>query len=309
MGLFLSILTGILFIVLVLVAGMRPMPATLSKFELKRRGERAELVRLKAAVDIDSFLRITQSLVLVIVVILLVVVLGWAWGIVAAILVAVFYGAIAHIDVVQRQAQRLYAWKELSLVAMVKKAPSVFRLIRVFSFHQLHQAHAIDSREELQYLLQQSQNVLTPDEKNSIVSALAFDSTKVRTIMTKRKDIESIKQTEFLGPLVLDELHKKGFSHLPVIRGTLDHVVGILRTGDLLTIENKRSVTAEKAMDPRVLYVYQDDTLQQALTTLVHGHSHVLIVTNESFETVGLVTLTDVIEALIGRPLHEDLDL
>jgi CBS domain containing-hemolysin-like protein len=62
-------------------------------------------------------------------------------------------------------------------------------------------------------------------------------------------------------------------------------------------------------MDARVLYVYQDDSLQQALTTLVHGHSHVLIVTNESGETVGLVTLSDVIEALIGRPLHEDLDL
>jgi len=309
MGLFLSIITVFLFIALLLVTGMRPLPAAVSRFELKRRGDRAELARLKAAKDIDSFLRVVQALLLVAIVIRLILLCGWGWGVALSLLVAIFYGAIAHIGFIERLAQRLYKWKEFSLVEMVLRAPMVFRLLRSFSFHELKPTHTIDSREELQHLIDQSRNVLSVDEKNSIVSALAFDTKKVRTIMTPRKQIESIKHTEFLGPLVLDEIHKKGYSHLPVIAGSLDKVVGILRTGDLLTIENKRSVTAEKAMEPRVLYVYQDDTLQQALSILVHGHSHVLIVTNDAGETVGLVTLSDVIEDLIGRPLHEDLDL
>ncbi len=309
MGLFLSIVTALLFVSLILVAGMRPQPATLSLFELKRRGDHAELARLKAAPAIDSFLRVVQSMLLAALVIRLLIVCGLGWGIVLSLLLAIFYGAIAHIRFVQRLAQSLYQRKERALATMVQQAPFIFRLIGVFSFHELKPVHAIDSREELQHLVDQSHNVLTADEKKIIVSALAFDDKKVHTIMTPRKQIESIKQTEFLGPLVLDELHKKGHSHLPVIASSLDHIVGMLRTGDLLTIDNKRSVTAEKAMEARVLYVYQDDSLQQALTTLVHGHSHVLIVTNESGETVGLVTLTDVIEALIGRPLHQDLDL
>jgi CBS domain containing-hemolysin-like protein len=309
MSLFLSIVTVLVFLSLVLVTAMRPLPSHLSRFELKRRGERAELARLKAARDIDSFLRVIQSLLLAALVVRLILLFGWVWGVILSLLVAIFYGAIAHIGFIQRSAQKLYQCKEASLVKMVKKAPLAFRLTRGFSFHELKPMHAIDSRQELQHLVDQSQNVLSADEKKIIVGALAFGDKKVRDIMTPRKQMESIKQTEFLGPLVLDELHKKGYSHLPVIAGSLDHVVGILRTGDLLTIENKRSVTAEKAMDARVLYVYQDDSLQQALTTLVHGHSHVLIVTNESGETVGLVTLSDVIEALIGRPLHEDLDL
>ena len=62
---------------------------------------------------------------------------------------------------------------------------------------------------------------------------------KIDEIMTPRSMIESVPMNELLGPLVLDDLHKKGYSRFPVIDGDIDHVVGVLRIQDLLTIDRK----------------------------------------------------------------------
>jgi len=103
-------------------------------------------------------------------------------------------------------------------------------------------------------------------------------------------------------------LHQKGHSRLPVIDGDIDHVIGILHLQSLLALDIKRSVTAEKAMEPRVYYIRQDQTLQHALAAFLRTHHHLFIVVNEFRETVGLLTLEDVIEALLGRKIIDEFD-
>ncbi len=306
MTLFLIILTILIFLALLMVAGMRPLPANMSRFELRRRGAHDELSRLEVARDIDSFLRVIEAMLLVTTVMLSVVTFGWAWGVVIAILVALEYGAVAHLRFIRRQAQQVYLWKERALVAMVHKAPAFFRYIRRFSLHELEPLYAIDSREELQHLVHESHNVFTPSQKKLIMSALVFEDKLVQSAMTPRDDIVTIKASEFLGPLVLDELHKQGHSQLPVIKNDIHHVVGILHTNDLLTLDNKRSVTAEKAMEAHVFYIHEDDTLHHALAAFLKTHRQLFIVINDQRETVGLLTLTDILEALIGREIIDN---
>lgn len=60
-------------------------------------------------------------------------------------------------------------------------------------------------------------------------------------------------------------------------------------------------MTAENAMEKKVFYINQNDTLEHALATFLKARHHLFIVTNDALETVGLVTLEDVMEALIGR--------
>jgi CBS domain containing-hemolysin-like protein len=166
----------------------------------------------------------------------------------------------------------------------------------------------IGSRNELQHLVDQSDGILSAEEKQLVVHSLSFSDKVVGDIMIPISKVVSIKKSELLGPLMLDELHKSGHSRLPVIASDVDHIVGILHLDNLLALDTKRSVTAEKAMDSHVHYIRYDQTLPKALTALLRTHQHIFIVVDESRQTKGIITLNDVIEALIGRKIVDDFD-
>lgn len=308
------ILTAIFFVSLLIVAGIRPLRTSLSVFELERRNKAGDSVattllrREQLLPDILSLQRVVSALLLVIVVLLSVVTFDWFIGTVLAVAVALEYGAVARLPVLQQQAQKLYRRIESSLLDVIERYPAVFKVLRSVPFEVGKSDRTIDSREELQHIIANAGSILSSDEKKVIVHSLTFSQTLVSTVMTPRSVIDSIKKSEFLGPLTLDELHKTGHSRLPVVDGDIDHVIGILHLQSLLALDIKRSVTAEKAMEPRVFYIREDQTLQHALAAFLRTHHHLFIVVNEFRETVGLLTLEDVIEALLGRKIIDEFD-
>ena len=128
--------------------------------------------------------------------------------------------------------------------------------------------------------------------------------------MTPRSVVETIKKSEILGPLVLDDLHKTGHSRFPVIEGDIDHVVGVLYLRDLLTLDTNRKHTAlaESAMSKNVFYIHQEQSLGHALAAFLKTHHHLFIVVNEFRETVGILTLEDTIETLLGKKIVDEFD-
>lgn len=314
MAIFLYLTIIILFVLLIIVAAMRPVRSQLSLFELKRRvlsgdlGAKKALDREEMLVDIISMQQIVVSLLLVVVVLLCVVKFGWLVGLFIGLLVILGYGAIARIKFIYRISQIIYARIDKALLKFIKKVPFIFKLLRSVSDSDILSVQRINSREELQYLIDRSVNALTNDEKKLIVYGLSFSDKLVESIMTPRSKIDSIDKSEFLGPLVLDDLHKTGHSRLPVISGDVNHVVGILNLKDLLTLSVKKSMTAEKAMNPKVYYIRSDQTLRQALTAFLRTKTHLFVVVDKTSETVGLLALEDVIEALIGQKIIDDFD-
>jgi CBS domain containing-hemolysin-like protein len=169
-------------------------------------------------------------------------------------------------------------------------------------------SRSLDSREELERLVSESSGILTIEEKLIVEKGLSFGSKSIESIMIPRSIIDTIKKTEFLGPLTLDALHKTGHSRIPVIDGDIDHVIGVLYLRGLLSLDIKRSVTAEKAMEAKVYYIRQDQTLQHALDAFIRTHHHLFIVVNEFRETVGMLTLEDVVEELLGHKIIDEFD-
>lgn len=311
---FLTILTSVLFILLVVVASMRPMPSVISSFELERRSKRASkeakemLRREKYLPDIIALQRIMIALLLVTVVLLAVVTFGWVIGVIVAIVVALEYGVFAKWGVFQRSSQRLYEKMEPLLLRFVEKFNSIFIFIRSVPVHNVEGYHRFDSREELERLIAEAGDILSAEERTLIVHALQFRDQRVDSVMTPRGMIDSIKKSEFLGPLVLSELHDLGHSRLPVIGSDLDHVIGVLHLKDLLSLDIQKSVTAEKAMEAKVYYIHEEQTLEHALAAFLKTHHHLFIVINDARETVGLLTLEDVMEALLGRKILDEDD-
>lgn len=310
--------TGVLAIMaaalLVLVNAVRVRPSELSDFELERREREGkpeaalERRRSRRIADVLSLQRAVSAILLVACVLLAVAAWGWLVGGIVAVVLAFEYGVIAKLSFLRRLAQPTYLRVEPKLIELLERYSKAFVVLR--SVAPTTYETKVDSREELLHLVQKAGGVLTADEKALIASGLTFGNRQVSDVMTPRSVIDSIKRSEILGPLVLDDLHKMGHSRFPVIHGDLDHVVGILHLRDLLMVDSTRKHTAkvESAMEPKVFYIREDQTLEHALKAFLKTHHHLFIVVNEYRETVGLLTLEDVMEALLGRKIIDEFD-
>ena len=307
---FLVILTVLVFVALLLVSGMKPRYSSYSISELKRRAKHSaigkkELVRENALPSINALLAIKTAILLVLTIVLLIVTFGWAIGITAGVLVAIFYIPLSRMSRLSKLSNGLYEKLEPKLLALIHKFPGVFAFLSEGSLKQDQRVH---SKEEFQELIDRSNVALTDIERKVIINALDFNDKLVSSIMTPKSVIDFINKGEFLGPLVLDELHALGHSRLPVIDKDLDHVVGILYLRDLLSLDVRNSATAEKVMDTHVYYVREDQTLEHALAAFLKNRHHLFIVINKHRETVGLLTIEDTIEALLGRQIVDEDD-
>lgn len=313
MDVLLLLLSIIIWVKYILIGAMRPLPSPMSRFELERRAKlskkaKEELSREDKLSAILFIQRAASSLMLVAGVLLSVAYLGWLSGVLVSIVVAVVASLLSTQQLVVRVADGVYARLEPALIRFITKADLVFRHISPPSSYDSGRYRRLDSKEDLIHLVEMSKGTLTDSQQRIISSTLVFEEKKVKEIMTPRSAINSIKKEEFLGPLVLDELHALGSSRLPVIDGDIDHVVGILYLRDLLSLDEKRSVAAEEAMDKKVYYINQDDTLEHALSAFLKVRHHLFIVINDERETVGLLSLEDVIETLIGQKIVDEDD-
>ena len=299
---------------LILVGAVRIARSGESQFELQRRANdkdktaQAALARDMALVDLLSLQRAIMALLVVGMTVLAIAAYGWLIGGCVAVGVVLVYGVVARQTIVHRVAQARYTALEPRLIGWTTTVPLVWWLLRSVTVDGTSDP-ALTSKEQLLHLIDQSHGVMTQRQKTLLRHGLEFADKKVTDVMTPRSAIDSIAATELLGPLVLDDLHKTGHSRFPVVEVDIDHVVGMLYVRDLLVLDGgKRTMTAEKAMNPHVVYIKESQSLSQALTAFLSSHHHVLIVVNEYRETVGLISLQDVIEALIGHKIVDEFD-
>ncbi len=310
---FIVILLVIVFLSLLLVSSVQPKSSELTLSELTRRaarskGYKAQLDRELLLPDILVLLRIKTALLFVLTIILSFAAFGWFIGCVIAVMIAIFYPVFARGRAIHRLAQQWYERYEPKLLQLVQKFQAVFHFLRDTSLYDIKEVPAVTSKEELIELIERSTEVIDADQRQLLMANLAFSDKQVSMVMRPKKTIKFIDRREFLGPLVLDELYTQGHSRLPVTDGDLDHVVGILHLRDLLSLDIKRSTTAGNAMEQKVYYIREDDSLMRALSVFITVRHHLFIVVNDAQETVGLVTLEDVIEALIGRKILDEGD-
>ena len=310
-----SIILSILFLaMLVTSASFIPKRSRFSDFELERRKQDSssdvmlDERRESLYVDIVSLQRVIQAILLVGFVLAVVSWLGWFAGGLVAVIVSLEYGKISATPSVRSIGQKLYDKYEAAIMSQVTTHRSIVRWFRTAIPAPEHRA--IDSREELEHLVEDSHGILSGDEKKLILSGLSFDGRSVHEIMTPKSVVDTIQNTEMLGPLVLDDLHKTGHSRFPVVDGDIDHVVGVLYVHDVLTLDTSKKHTSkvETAMSRKVYYIREDHSLGQALTAFLSTHHHLFIVINEFRETVGIVTLEDTLEALLGRRIIDEFD-
>lgn len=312
MTIFLWIVFGITAVLLLLVASMRPNQPSRSRFEVARlagKGDAAAVrdeARYQVFDDIMTLQRIVSALLMVVVIVMSVVQLGWLFGVIVAVIVVLEYPVIARLPIITLYGQKIYDHIEPYLLRFTHRFPRVFAALRARSI--ILDPPAITSKEELQHSIAAMTRGITADEKRLVTHSLSFGSRLVSEVMTPKSMIATVDSKELLGPLALDELHKTGHSRFPVIENDIDHIVGILHIQDLLVATAKKTPTATQAMEQKVFYIREDQTVGHALNAFIRTHHHLFIVVNEYRETVGVVSLEDVMEALLGREIVDEFD-
>lgn len=299
----------VLLTLLLMVVGVKPKRSQLSLYELHRRGSLGDMEarqshqREELISYVISLQNVLIALGLVCLAILGLIIFGWTLDLLIMAAIITFYQKASRLNTVfLHYTQQLYDRYEAHLLGVIERHIKIFKLISSQPVSAGQSVH-LGSREELDHIIDNAGNVLSQNDKKLLAGALKFEKRAVREVMTQRDDIAFIHKNELLGPLVLNELHRAGHSRVPVTGGDLDHIIGILEVKDMLNLDKKRSLTAEKAMDSQVFYVSQDQSLGQVLEVFLKSHQHLLIVKNEAKATVGLISLRDVVEALLGRRL------
>lgn len=302
----------VLVVVLIAATSIVPNRSQLHPYELERRAadKDREVVldaqRATTEPDVLTVQRVLVAWLLVVIVILLAYQYGWLLGSLLALVVALGYPLLAKLPFLRQQAQRLYDTYEAQLLAVIQRNNRFVRPFRGVVVPP--EEFRVQSREEYEHLTAEATAILSKHELRMIQGALTFEEKIIKDHMTPRSVMEVIGAHELLGPLVLDSLHKTGHSHFPVMDGDIDHIVGILHIHSLFNLANKKSLEVRDVMEPNVLYIREDQTLAEALATCIKTRRHLLVVINEFRETVGVVTIEDAIEQLIGQKIVDQFD-
>ena len=165
--------------------------------------------------------------------------------------------------------------------------------------------HEHDLRQEIKALtvLGRELNKLDEDEQRVIANILDLHDIKVRDIMTPRTVCETASPEEALDTFA--ERVKVGqFSRYPVLDKD-EAPLGIAFRYDMLDITDQQTVA--DIMKP-VKVISDKMSAEQLMTQLMHERQHMCLVYDEYGSWLGLVTMEDVIETIIGQPIMDETD-
>src|SRR3990167_8528946 len=124
--------------------------------------------------------------------------------------------------------------------------------------------------------------------------------------MTPRRAARIVSVKDSIGPVLMGELHDSGFSRFPVYQDKEDHIVGTLYIHDLVAVKTGGEV--RNFMDKKVYYVHDQQTLNHVLQAFLKTKHHLFIVVNNFEDFVGVITIEDVLEQILGQPIIDEFD-
>jgi gliding motility-associated protein GldE len=139
----------------------------------------------------------------------------------------------------------------------------------------------------------------SPEEKNIMKGIVKFGNISVKQIMKSRLDVSGIDYTLSFGELVkrVEELH---YSRLPVYKESLDQVVGIINTKDLLPYLNQPADYDWRPLMRQPFFVPEQKLIEDLLKDFQQKRIHFAVVVDEFGGTSGIVTMEDILEEVIG---------
>jgi gliding motility-associated protein GldE len=163
------------------------------------------------------------------------------------------------------------------------------------------------SADQLNQALELTTNEETTEEEKGILKGIVnFGQLNVKQVMRSRVDITAFDSSLDFHEL-MDKINKSGYSRIPIYQDTIDKILGILYSKDLLPHINKKESFKWQKLLREPFFIPETKKIDTLLKDFQERHVHMAIVVDEYGGTSGLATLEDVIEEIVGE-IHDESD-
>lgn len=156
------------------------------------------------------------------------------------------------------------------------------------------------TQEELLLMVEEAEQEgdIDTDEGDLLRNAIEFSDLKAEDILTHRVDLEALpidsKKTE-----IAQTFTRTRFSRIPIYEDNIDNIVGVIHQKDFYVGSGVTTEPIKEIISP-VLFVHQSEMADDLLKKLQKEKSHIAVVVDEYGGTLGIVTMEDILEQLVG---------
>ena len=184
----------------------------------------------------------------------------------------------------------------------------LFPLGKIFDFYKAGIAKIFKLKkdetvtdEELLSLVDEAEEsgTLKEDESELVRSALEFDDLKVEDILVPRVDVYAVEESSSMDE-VREVFEKTGYSRLPVYKDTIDNVIGLIHERDFFSgyLKGEKEISH---LVQDIVFTSEYTRISTLLKLLQKRKVHMAAVSDEYGGLVGIVTLEDILEELVGE--------
>jgi len=170
--------------------------------------------------------------------------------------------------------------------------------------------HSPHSEDELRVLLRQSaaEGLIDLEEGRFSENVLLFGDLRAREVMVPRPDVDWVAADDSIGDVARRSI-ETGHTRLPLCEadGGLDAAVGVIHAKDLLPALVEPGEPGLRELARPLVRVSESILLDELLRDLRREHSHIALVVDEHGTVIGLVTLEDIIEEIVGE-IEDEFD-
>ncbi len=166
------------------------------------------------------------------------------------------------------------------------------------------------TEDELKYIVEsiEEEGVLEEQESELVQSALEFDEKTAYDILTPRVDMTAIDAEEDIQK-IKEIIFTERYSRIPVYKDSIDNIIGVLHSRDFLeALLNDSSPDISKLIQP-AYFIYRSKKLSALLADFKYKKLHFAVVTDDYGGTLGIVTMEDLLEQLVGDIWDEDEEI
>lgn len=149
-------------------------------------------------------------------------------------------------------------------------------------------------------------DIFEPEETEIIQAAIEFGDTRVGEIMTPKENIAAISvkaEEDEIRRILVEEK----YSRFPVFRGSINNIVGVVRAHQALwKMINKEEEFVLRENITKPMFCSPEDAVTEIFERMCNRKNHFAVVRDEDERTVGIITMEDILEEIVGEIYDED---
>jgi CBS domain containing-hemolysin-like protein len=182
-------------------------------------------------------------------------------------------------------------------------------ILKILGIESVPVNEIVNSEEEMKLIIEEGRKsgVIDSTEHQLIEKIFDFNDKTARDIMVARNNIVAINIEESRDKIVQTVI-EEGYSRIPVYRESMDNIIGIIYTKDLISAAEHREIIVLQDILRPVYFLPETKHIGELLKDFQKKRIHMGIVVNEHGGVEGLVTLEDIIEEIVGE-IEDEYDI